>query len=56
MSVEFTDGDVESVQLIVLPPDGKCEGCGDVLGDGEVFEDDMGVVLCRGCWDLCDED
>jgi hypothetical protein len=42
----------ESVQLIVLPEDGLCEGCREQLGD-EVFETDDMVVLCPKCWDEC---
>jgi hypothetical protein len=45
----------EDIYLLVVPADGLCQGCGDPLGE-EVFEDDMGIILCRGCWDLCEEE
>lgn len=42
-------------RLIVLPDDGKCEGCGGPLG-GRAFETDDMVIVCRDCWDLCVEE
>jgi hypothetical protein len=50
---EMSDEDV--VQIIVVPEDGLCEGCGEPFGD-EVFETDDMMILCRRCWDDCLEE
>lgn len=45
----------EVVHLVVVPEDGKCEGCGQPIG-GEVFETEDMVTVCRSCWDECVEE
>jgi Zn finger protein HypA/HybF involved in hydrogenase expression len=45
----------EVIHLTVVPADGKCEGCGELIGD-ELFETDDMVVVCRKCWDDCVEE
>lgn len=45
----------ETVKIVVKPEDGRCEGCGELLGD-EFFETDDMVVLCKPCFDLCKEE
>lgn len=47
------EGDV--IQIVVKPEDGKCEGCGELLGE-EFFETDDMVVLCKPCFESCKED
>lgn len=42
----------EVVHLVVVPEDGKCEGCGQPIGE-EIFETEDMVKLCRACWDEC---
>ena len=45
----------EVINLVVVPDDGLCEGCGEPIGE-EIFETGDMVVVCRKCWDLCCEE
>lgn len=47
--------DNETVYLTVVPADGKCEGCGDPVGDA-IFETDDMVRLCKKCWQSMRDD
>lgn len=45
------DENGEVVQVIVLPEDGRCEGCGDPLGE-EISETEDMLVVCKNCAEL----
>lgn len=45
-----TSGEV--IKIVVKPEDGRCEGCGELLGE-EFFETDDMVVLCKPCFVEC---